>query len=66
MASIEKPYYVIQSKNFDYETQWTTWKDRSFSTLEEAEAFFATLPIKSNHRIAQAYTVTRYKAVKCT
>ncbi len=64
MSEGTKTYYVIQSKKFDWETKWTTWENRRFSTLAEAQAFFATLPIKSNYRIAQAYTVTRYKPVK--
>ena len=33
-------------------------------TLEEAQAAFVALPIKADHRIAEAYTVTRYKPVK--
>lgn len=57
-------YYVIQSKAHHWETKWTIWSNRRFSTLEEAQAFFATLPIKSDLRIAEAYTVTRYKPVR--
>lgn len=57
-------YYVIQSKARHWETEWTTWENRRFDTLEEARAFFATLPIKADHRIAEAYTVTRYKPVR--
>ena len=33
-------------------------------TLAEAESDYDALPIKANHRIAEAYTVVRYKAVK--
>lgn len=57
-------YYVIQSKTHDWDTAWTTWTNRRFDTLEAAQAFFSALPIKTNHRIAEAYTVTRYKPVK--
>lgn len=35
-----------------------------YDTLEEAKAAFARLPIKADHRIAEAYTVVRYKPVK--
>ena len=38
-------YYVIQSKARHWETEWTTWENRRFDTLEEARAFFATLPV---------------------
>lgn len=32
--------------------------------LAEAESDYDALPIKAGHRIAEAYTVVRYKAVK--
>lgn len=57
-------YYVIQSKVHSWDTTWTTWPNRRFDTLEEARAAFEALPIKADHRIAEAYTVTRYKPVK--
>ncbi|MCI9310653.1 MAG: hypothetical protein HFF51_05985 [Lawsonibacter sp.] len=57
-------YYVIQSKAHHWDTKWTTWTNRRFDTLAEARAFFDTLPIKADRRIAEAYTVTRYKPVK--
>ena len=57
-------YYVIQSKAHHWGPKWTTWENRRFDTLEAARAFFGTLPIKADHRIAEAYTVTRYKPVR--
>ncbi|MEH2939901.1 hypothetical protein [Lawsonibacter sp. JLR.KK007] len=57
-------YFVIQSKAHPWDTTWTTWTNRQFPTLEEAKAFFDTLPIKADHRIAEAYTVTRFKPIK--
>lgn len=57
-------YYVIQSKAKPWSSTWTTWTNRRFETLEEAKAAFAALPIKAGHRIAEAYTVTRYKPVR--
>lgn len=57
-------YYVIQSKKHSWDTAWITWPNRQFATLDEAKAAFEALPIKTDHRIAEAYTVTRYKPVK--
>lgn len=57
-------YYVIQSKAKPWDTKWNTWSNRRFATLEEAQAFFDALPVKADHRIAEAYTVTRYKPVR--
>ncbi len=57
-------YFVIQSKARPWDTTWQTWTNRRFATLEEARAAFAELPIKADHRIAEAYTVTRYKPVR--
>ena len=57
-------YYVIQSKHPAWSTTWETWPNWRFDTLEEAKEAFAALPIKADHRIAEAYTVTRYKPVK--
>lgn len=55
--------YVIQSRVHDWDP-WSTWPNHQYDTLKEARAAFETLPIKHNHRIAEAYTVVRYKAVK--
>ena len=54
--------YVIQMRMPG--GRWDTVASRQYSTLEEAKAFFDSLPIKADHRIAEAYTVTRYKPVK--
>ncbi len=55
--------YVIQSRKFDWDP-WTTRPGLQFDTLQEAKEAFEALPIKHNHRIAEAYPVVRYKAVK--
>lgn len=55
--------YVIQSRKFDWDP-WRTWENHQFDDLEEAKKFFEALPIKHNHRIAEAYVVVRYKPVK--
>ena len=44
---------------------WSPWEViREYDTLAEAESDYDALPIKAGHRIAEAYTVVRYKAVK--
>ncbi len=57
-------YFVIQSKVHPWDTTWNTWTNRRFATLEEAQAAFEALPVKTDHRIAEAYTVVRYKPVR--
>ncbi len=57
-------YFVIQSKVHPWDTTWRTWTNRRFATLEEAQAAFEALPTKADHRIAEAYVVTRYKPVR--
>lgn len=53
--------YVMQIRQFD----WSPWVViREYDTLAEAESDYEALPIKAYHRIAEAYTVVRYKAVK--
>lgn len=56
-----KPY-VLQFQKF----QWSKWETLlpGYDTLDEAEAAFERQPIKTGWRIAEAYTVTRYKPVK--
>jgi len=53
--------YVMQIRQFD----WSPWVViREYDTLAEAKSDYDALPIKAGHRIAEAYTVVRYKAVK--
>lgn len=59
----ESKYYIIQSRRFDWDP-WTVLPGCRFDTLEEARKAFDELAIKHNRRIAQAYTVVRYKEVK--
>lgn len=56
--------YVIQYKIRPWDTLWITCSSRQYDTLEEANEAYNNLPIKADHRIAEAYTVVRYKAVK--
>lgn len=57
-----KGYYVLQFRLHD----WDPWEtcNHKFETLAEARTAFEKLHIKAGYRIAEAYTVTRYKAVK--
>lgn len=60
--------YVIQlytrKSRTDWTHKWVTLESMQYDTLEEARKDFDRLPIKADHRIAEAYTVVRYKAVK--
>lgn len=53
--------YVIQYRVHDW-GKWSTCPKR-YPTLEEAKAAYSTLLAKSMYRIAEEYTVVRYKAV---
>ena len=55
--------YVIQYKCGPQGTEWVTGA-QSFDTLAEAKEAIDKMPFKADHRIAEAYTVTRYKVVK--
>lgn len=54
--------YVIQARRFPWENRWETFSE--YDTLEQARAAFERLPFRSDHRIAESYTVIRYKEVK--
>lgn len=56
--------FVIQRKKHSWDTAWIMIERLQYDTLEEAKAAFEGLPIKADHRIAESYTVTRYKAVR--
>lgn len=57
--------YFLQMKVHSWDDKhWTTLDSRPFDTLEEAKAALTAKAFPSLYRIAEAYTVTRYKAVK--
>ena len=61
---MEKTYYVLQCLVYSNgKKQWLTMAGE-YETAEEAEGVRLLLPIPDNYRVAEAYTVTRYKAVK--
>ena len=55
--------YVLQMRDYPWKNTWTTL-GLPFNTLEEAKTAYAQKSPKTQYRIAEAYTVTRYKAVK--
>ena len=61
-------YYVIQKMTVhparQQMIQWELETNRRFDTLAEAREYFDDLLVKADRRIAEAYTVTRYKPVK--
>lgn len=56
-------YYVLQFKVHDWDNKWETAPGK-YGTITEAEAARQKKPFPSYYRIAEAYTVIRYKAVK--
>lgn len=56
-------------KRYVLQIQWREWEPwqrvpGEYSTIEEARAAKQQRALPSLHRIAEAYTVTRYKAIK--
>ncbi len=57
-------HYVLQYNRYHGEcNNWET-VSRRYDTYEEAEAARQKMPAPSCYRVAESYTVTRYKAVK--
>lgn len=54
--------FVIQAQ--DLYNNWRNLVGREYDTLEAAQADFDKMPIKVGYRIAEAYTVIRYRPVK--
>ena len=54
--------YVIQRRKNHWSNRWVVRSEHE--TLEEAKAELAKLPFQQEYRIAEAYTVVRYKPVK--
>lgn len=54
--------YVIQMRENSWSKEWVVRSEHD--TLEEAKAELESIPLKAGYRIAEAYTVIRYKAVK--
>lgn len=58
--------YILQGKvgGINSKCQWRVSGFGPFDTLEEAKACLAKRSRPEYYRIAEAYTVTRYRAVK--
>lgn len=56
--------YVLQRRAHPWSNHWETMEHLQFDTLDEAQQALSRMPFRSEYRIAEAYTVTRYKAVK--
>ena len=55
--------YVIQYLTApEWHHKWAA-ESKRYPTLEEAKAAFDKLPMKSGYRIAEEYTVIRYKPI---
>ena len=54
--------YVVQMRKNSWSKEWVVRSEHD--TLEEAKAELESIPLKAGYRIAEAYTVIRYKAVK--
>lgn len=54
--------YVIQRRENHWSNRWVVRSEHH--TLEEAKEEFQKLTFKAEYRIAEAYTVVRYKPVK--
>ena len=53
--------FVIQDK---FRDKWFLRSGPKYKTLDEARAALEKLPMNHSCRIAEEYTVTRYKAVR--
>ena len=56
--------YFLQTHSPSGDPRWPTLIGISFDTLPEAKSYLATCSFPKDYRIAEAYTVTRYKPVK--
>lgn len=57
--------YILQVRGC-FPQEYDQWRESGFGpfdTLEEAEACLAERPFPKYYRIAEAYTVTRYRPV---
>lgn len=54
---------MIQFRSSEWD-RWETWPQHQYDTLAEAKAAFEALPDKHGCRLAEAYTVVRYKPIR--
>lgn len=58
-------HYILQYNRY-HSDKYTTWENqpRKYDTYAEAEAARLKMPAPSCYRVAESYTVVRYKAAK--
>lgn len=57
-------HYVLQFRRYQYSDKLWDTVSGPYKTLDEAENARLRMPAPSMYRVAESYTVTRYKAVK--
>ena len=60
---MSEKHYVLQYKRYPHSNQRDTLH-RHYATYEEAESRRLQMPAPNLWRVAESYTVARYKAVK--
>ena len=60
---MNEKHYVLQYKRYPHSNQWET-VHRPYATYDEAESRRLQMPAPNLWRVAESYTVVRYKAVK--
>lgn len=60
---MNEKHYVLQMKRYEWENLWDNLP-RKYATYEEAEAELKKKNFPKLYRIAESYTVIRYKAAK--
>ena len=58
-------HYILQYNRY-HDDKYTKWENlpRKYATFAKAEADRLKMPAPSCYRVAESYTVVRYKAVK--
>lgn len=58
-------HYILQYNRY-HGDKYTKWENlsREYDTFEEAEAARLKMPAPNCYRVAESYTVVRYKAVR--
>lgn len=56
--------YVLQRRDHPWSNHWETLEYLQYDSLEDARQALSRMAFRSEYRIAEPYTVTRYRAVK--
>jgi len=60
---LDGKHYVLQFRRYPHSNIWETL-NHLYRTAEEAEQARREMPAPDTYRVAESYTVIRYKAVK--